>query len=75
MPLMPEEYVREKLPKVGDVVYRTPTLHKALGQCRNMPRRRGVVTYVHEEHMWYTVRFDCGYSESYKLPEVEETEE
>lgn len=70
MGILSKEALQAQLPKVGDIVHRTPTLHKSLGQCRAAAKCcRGVVTYVHEDHLWYTVRFDGGYSESFKLPE------
>lgn len=65
--LRPED-VQAMLPKVGDRMTLTPTLHKSLGICTPRPRE-AVVVFVHPKHHWYMVRFDNGLRECFKLPQ------
>ena len=65
------EEARAMLPKVGDRLMRVPSQHSdyvGLLSAKPMPC---VVTYVHRENLWYSVRFDnFGYTEGYKVPPV-----
>lgn len=61
------------LPKVGDVRTETPTVYATagLGMALRQPQPCRVVL-VNREHLWYTVEFEHGYRETYKLPKVRE---
>lgn len=62
--LISVEDTRAMLPKVGDRLILAPTLHKGLKNCAMLPRPC-VVEYVNEEHLWYQVRFDLGFTECF----------
>lgn len=70
MPLISVENARAELPKVGDRLMLPPTLHKGLGNTQARPRPC-VVEYVNEEKLWYIVRFDMGFRECFRVPEIE----
>lgn len=63
---------QELLPKLGEHRWERPTIcaessgHTAFN---NQPQRC-VVVEVHPEHLWYTVQFENGIRESYKVPKV-----
>lgn len=68
--LISVEDARAMLPKVGDRLVLAPTLHKGLGNTLSLPKPC-VVEYVNEEHLWYKVRFDLGFTECFHVPETE----
>lgn len=67
---MDKEATRALLPKVGEMLIRTPHLHKSLGIEAPTPRTC-VVVYVNRENLWYRVMFDNGTYECYKVPDIE----
>lgn len=73
MALVPKSVIQAMLPQVGDELIRRPTWSKHLGMC-TYPLRPCVVVYVNTEHLWYTVQFEAGYRQCYKVPEVMEDE-
>lgn len=67
---MEKEQVRALLPKVGDRLMEHPTtLIPGVGSSVP-PARACTVVYVNAAHFWYTVEFDDGLRESYKLPKT-----
>ncbi len=68
--MMTKEEVRALLPKVGDRRMEVPTIlgDKTYGK----KAKPCVVVYVNRAHMWYTVQFENGTRESYKLPRTKE---
>lgn len=62
------EQARAQLPKVGDVRVETPTIDQTSGIHIAKKPMKGVVVYVNREKLWYTVRFENGTRESYKVP-------
>lgn len=64
------EELRTQLPEVGAELVKQPTVGKSLGICSSRPQHC-VVEFVNTEHLWYRVRFDSGYCETYKLPEID----
>lgn len=62
---------RAMLPKVGDILVKTPTMHKCHG-IGSAKRQSCVVDFVHERHLWYRVRFKNGFCEAFKVPEIYE---
>ena len=70
MALLNREQVRALLPKVGDRLMEHPTtLIPGVGSSVP-PARACTVVYVNADHCWYTVEFDSGLRESYKLPKT-----
>ena len=64
--MVSKEKVREPLPKVGDRRMEIPTIAEDNGyNTKPMPC---VVVRVNWNHFWYTVQFENGTRESYKLP-------
>lgn len=63
------DYLRSRLPQVGDLLVKSAVTGKQLSICTSKPRRCKVI-YVNAEHLWYMVQFETGYREMYKLPEV-----
>lgn len=63
---MTKEEVRDLLPKVGERRKEVPTILQ--GEGYNREARPCVVVYVNRKNMWYTVQFENGIRESYKLP-------
>ena len=59
-----------RLPKVGQMLYRTPTVYISSDTKQSAQLCR--VTYVNKERLWYEVEFTAAngvkYKESYKLP-------
>lgn len=72
MSLLTPDEVRDTMPCVGDELMRKPTFYYRFYSQRDaIVERPCVVTYVHPEHLWYSVRFtQSGIVESYKLPEL-----
>ena len=62
--------VRAQLPKVGDVRWERPTIDDKAGYYHQTEKQRCVVVEVQPEHFWYTVQFENGIRESYKLPRL-----
>jgi hypothetical protein len=59
------------LPKVGDVRMERPTIDETTtvkGSVFQNAPQRCVVVAVHPGHLWYTVQFENGIRESYKVP-------
>lgn len=59
---------RRLLPKVGERRMEIPTIAEAGGY--NEKPQPCVVVEVNEVHLWYTVRFENGFKESYKVPRL-----
>lgn len=71
MPLLTPDEVRAALPCVGERLVKKPTYyHGFLSRHDEARPKPCTVVYVHRRNMWYTVEFDNGNRESYKLPEV-----
>ena len=71
MALLTPEDIRAQLPKVGDRLMKKPGYyHGFLSKSDGMTPKPCVVTYVHPEHNWYTVQFESGVQQAYKLPEL-----
>lgn len=64
--------MRDALPKVGDRLMMTPTaLTYGLGSRDTPPEPQPcTVEQVNPERLWYRVRFDAGYCECYRAPDV-----
>jgi len=62
--------LRAKLPKLGETRMETPTVDETPGHSVPKKPKMCVVVYVNPEHVWYTVQFNDGTRESYKLPPV-----
>lgn len=68
-----KEELQAMLPEVGDRLTRVPTYVKmGWEQQQSATPQPCVVEYVNTEHLWYTVRFETGRTESYKVPEVKD---
>ena len=64
-----EKYeVKRMLPHVGDQRMEIPTITE--GKKYSDKPQRCVVVEVNQAHMWYTVQFENGFRESYKLPKI-----
>lgn len=63
---------QELLPKVGEQRWERPTIcaESSGHTVFNNPPKRCTVVEVHPEHLWYTVQFENGIRESYKVPKV-----
>lgn len=69
------EAARAQLPRVGDVRMERPTIDESTpsrGSVMSNAPQRCVVVEVNAEHLWYTVKFENGFRESYKVPQVKE---
>ncbi len=63
---------RARLPQVGDVLDREPTI-LGYGSMEERALRKCVVTYVNREHLWYEVEFTAtGFRQGFKAIETEE---
>ena len=71
---MTREEATKLLPKVGDVRYEKPVVDHTGGRCLSAAPQRCTVVEVHHEHLWYTVRFENGTKESYKVPRVRDNQ-
>lgn len=73
--MMAKKDVQRLLPKVGDRLMEYPTIDEAsnAGHHGGMQRQPCTVVAVYPEHLWYTVEFENGIRESYKLPKVKPT--
>ena len=56
----------ELLPRVGDTRLEIPTIVEGR-QYSRLPRRCTVVE-VNRAHLWYRVKFENGFHETYKMP-------
>lgn len=61
---------QDLLPKVGERRWERPTIDETSGHnlAFNRQPQRCTVVEVNAEHLWYTVQFDNGIRESYKVP-------
>lgn len=57
------------LPKVGDQRWEIPTITEGNGYAKEP--QRCVVIEVNPAHFWYTVKFENGFRESYKVPKLQ----
>jgi hypothetical protein len=64
---------RALLPKIGDYRWEHPTIDETSGAHSVRKPQRCVVVEVNAEHLWYTVQFENGIRESYKMPKVKLT--
>lgn len=62
------EQAQALLPKVGEVRWERPTADETSGMSIPKARQKCVVVDVRPEHLWYTVQFENGIKESYKVP-------
>ncbi len=63
--------LRALLPKVGEKRMERPTIDEytpTRGSTQYKKPQRCVVVAVHPGHLWYTVQFENGIRESYKVP-------
>ena len=58
---------RAELPKLGEVRWECPVVAETQAHLSTKPQRC-VVVDVRPAHLWYTVQFDNGFRESYKVP-------
>ena len=65
-----KEELKAMLPKVGDTLMRRQTIC-CPGMREPSKLKNCKVVYVNEEHMYYTVQFQNGCRESFKVPEKE----
>jgi hypothetical protein len=68
---MEKHEARRLLPKVGDQRMERPTIDETTstkGTLTATRAQRCVVVEVNEAHLWYTVQFENGIRESYKVP-------
>lgn len=63
-----KEEARSLLPKVGDQRWEVPTIYCTDGFNKKKKPQRCIVIDVRPEHLWYTVQFENGTRESYKVP-------
>lgn len=63
---------RSLLPEVGDVRWEVPGAMKGEAV---QPARQCKVVYVNRAHLWYTVEFENGFRESYKVPKLKPREQ
>lgn len=63
--MMTVSEARSLLPEVGDVRMEVPTVMADKGP---NPAERCRVVEVNRAHLWYTVEFENGFRESYKVP-------
>ena len=65
------EWLMTLLPKVGDKRMERPTINENTNSRGSIYRNDAqpcTVVYVHPAHLWYTVQFEYGVRESYKVP-------
>lgn len=65
--MMTVSEARSLLPNVGDVRWEIPTVKADKG---SNPAARCRVVEVNRAHLWYTVEFENGFRESYKVPKL-----
>ena len=70
MPFFTIEEARAQMPKVGDVRWEVPTIDETIGHTVPKKPQKGVVVDVRPDRLWYTVRFENGIKESYKVPRL-----
>ena len=71
MPFFTIEEARAQMPKVGDVRWEIPTIDESSGHVVTLKKpQKCVVVDVRPENLWYTVRFENGIKESYKVPRL-----
>lgn len=73
MALITKEQAQAQLPKLGDVRMERPTIDETTatrGAIQFTKPQRCVVVDVRPEHLWYTVEFENGIRESYKVPRI-----
>lgn len=58
------------MPKVGDVLTRTPTIVQVRGCKVFTPAQPCVVVEVNTRALWYRVQFRDGSTECYKVPTI-----
>ena len=71
MALITKEQAQALLPKIGDRLMLPPTIDETTASRGSIMTTRPqpcVVVDVHHEHLWYTMQFENGFKESYKVP-------
>ena len=75
IPSMSQEEARALLPRVGDILYREPTILGYMSDSERA-RRKCRVTYVNYAHLWYEVEFlQSGFRQGFKAVEPGEGRE
>lgn len=69
---MSKNEAQRLLPEIGDKCMEYPTIDEASnsGHHGGMRRQPCTVVAVYPAHLWYTVQFENGIRESYKVPKV-----
>ena len=68
-----KEEAQTQLPQMGEMLMKSPTIDEttaSIGSKSTTKPQRCVVVDVHPEHLWYTVMFESGFRESYKVPKL-----
>ena len=65
-----KEDAESLLPKIGEQRWEIPTVDETPGHTTTKAPQHCVVIDVRPEHLWYTVQFDNGFRESYKVPHL-----
>lgn len=66
--MLTKKRIREMLPKLGEKRMESPTVDETQGIHMTKEPRECVVVYVNRAHCWYTVQFEDGTRESYRIP-------
>ena len=67
--MMDKYRLQTLLPEVGDRRWEIPTVFKD-GNGKEPKPEPCIVVAVNRAHLWYTVQFENGFRECYKLPKV-----
>ena len=68
MAYITKKKAQEQLPKLGERRMEIPTVDATQGYQIAKEPRIGTVVYVNPVNLWYTVQFENGIRESYKVP-------
>ena len=68
---MNKRKARGQLPRLGERRWEVPTIDDTSGCNQKRKPQPCVVVDVRPEHLWYTVEFENGIRESYKVPRAE----
>lgn len=66
---------RRLMPRLGERRWEVPTIDQTSGYYSwTKTPQRCVVVDVRPEHLWYTVQFENGFKESYKIPRLRDVD-